>query len=487
MHQHPSASNRLATWWTRPCGGRDVLGLALPLVISMISWTAMHFCDRVFLSWYAPQAMAAALPAGLVSFAILCLPLGVTTYVSTFVAQYEGAGKPERVGLVVWQGVRVGVISAPLFLATIPLAPALFRMAGHGQELAELETLYYQVLAFGAGAWVTGAAMAAFFTGRGQTRVVMTVDSAAALVNIVLDYAWIFGCWGLPALGIEGAAWATVASQWFRMAVYTWLIFRPAYRGRYAMIAGCRFDRALFGRLLAYGGANGMQLLADVAGFTLFILLVGRLGERAMAATTAAFNVNAMAFVPMLGLGMGVSTIVGQQLGRNRPDLAARATWTAMVMAWGYMGAMTALYVLVPDLFLLGYAAGMSPEEFAALRETTVVLLRFVAAYCLFDAMNVVFCGAIKGAGDMRFVFLTNLLMSAPPVVAVWIGIDLLGLGLTWCWVVITAWVSALGLIYGLRFLQGRWRSMRVIEAEEGPGQAIEECELATVGMAGPR
>ena len=94
------------------------------------------------------------------------------------------------------------------------------------------------------------------------------------------------------------------------------------------------------------------------------------------------------------------------------------------------------------------------------------MLLRFVAAYCLFDAMNVVFVSALKGAGDTRFILLTSLVTSPPPLLIVWAGIHYGQWGLLPCWVVVTLWVCSLGLIYCGRFLQGRWRHMRVIEQE---------------------
>lgn len=480
----PGHDNR-ATWWTRPCGGRDVLVLSLPLIISTASWTVMNFTDRMFLLWYSTPAMAAAMPAGILHFAILCFPLGVVTYVNTFVAQYEGAGRRQRIGLAVWQGVCVGAIATPLFLTTIPLAPAVFRLVGHQEDIACLEVLYYQISAFGAGGALGAAAFATFFTGRGQTRVVMAVDCTAAVLNVVLDYAWVFGKWGLPAMGIEGAAWATVLSQWFRCLAYWRLAMLPRYRQQYGTVSGRRLDAALFRRLLRYGGPNGLQLVVEVAAFTLFVLLVGRLGQQAMAATTLAFNVNSAAFVPMLGLGIGVSTIVGQQLGRARPDLAARATWTSMWMAWAYMGSMALLYVLVPDLFLWGHAVGTPSARFGELRDTVVVLLRFVAAYSLLDAMNVVFVSALKGAGDTRFILRANLLAALAPVAAVWVGINWLGLGLMWCWIVLTLWICVLGCVYLVRFLQGHWRHMRVIEPEtlEDEEDDIEPDEVQAISV----
>jgi multidrug resistance protein, MATE family len=457
------------SWWSRPCGGRDVLRMAVPLIVSTGAWTVMNFTDRMFLLWHSETSMAAALPAGMLHFALVCFPLGVASYVNTFVAQYHGAGRPRRIGPAVWQGIRFGLYCFPLFLAMIPLSPWIFKVAGHKTELASLEALYFQTALFGAGAEIMAASMAGFFTGRGVTWVVMVVDSSASALNIVLDYAWIFGQWGFPALGIEGAAWATVVSLWSRVVIYGALMLLPRFQKRYRTWRGRRFNPSLFRRLLRYGGPSGLQLFVEIAGFTLFLLLVGNLGENAMAATTLAFNVNCLAFVPTLGLGMALSVIVGQQLGQNNPKLAARATWTSLCMALTYMGTMALVYVLFPNLLLKGHEWGMSPSklaEFNELRHTTVVLLRFVAAYCLFDAMCVVFTGTLKGAGDTRFIMIVSLLLTPVPVAAAWVGIHFFGLGLVWCWIAITLWICVSGVIYLTRFLQGRWRHMRVIEPE---------------------
>ena len=475
----------LKRWWSCPCGVRELVVLALPLVLSTSFWTVMNFTDRMFLLWHSNAAMAASLPSGMLYFSVICFPLGVISYTGTFVAQYFGAGHPLRVGRITWQGVWVALASVPLVLATVPLAPWAFRLVGHAPEVAGLEEVYYRTMTFGAGGALLNGAFAAFFTGLGRTRVVMVVDGLAAGLNVVLDYAWVFGYWGFPEGGIAGAAWATVVAQWSSVLLYAWVVCRPTYGERYGLRSQCRFDRALVARLLRYGGPNGLQWLVEVAAFTLFVLLVGRLGTEAMAATNLAFNVNNMAWFPMLGVGIAVSTMVGQQLGANHPELAARATWTGLAVALAYMGFFAVLYLVVPNLFLLGHAAGAEPGQFEGIRQSTIVLLRFVAAYCLFDALNVIFCSAIKGAGDTRFVLLNVCLLSPLPVLATWFGTTRWGFGLLWCWSAITAWVCLLGVTYMARFCQGRWREMRVIEPDLlGRPEPVPESEVELTGVA---
>lgn len=480
-------------FWHHPAGGHEVLALAIPLVISMSSWTLMHFVDRLFLLWYSQRSMAAALPAGMLSFAVESFFLGIAMYVNTFVAQYYGADQPRRIGLAMWQGVWLALISLPLMLLMIPVAPYAFAAVGHEPDIQREEVIYFQVLAFGGGAMVISAATSSFFTGRGKVRIVMVVDTAAALANIGLDYCWIFGRLGFPEWGIAGAAWATVAALWLKTGIYLLLICQPQYRERYGIVAGCRFDRELFVRLLRYGFPSGTQLLLDVGAFTGFIMMVGKLGQRELAATSLAFNVNTVAFIPMLGFGMAVTTLVGQRLGENQPGLATRGTWTAFALASVYAGIMALLYFCAPGLFLYLHRLGTRAEnlsEFESLRDLVYLLLRFVAAYTFFDMMNTIFVGTLKGAGDTLFVLAVSIAMAVVPLGLTWIGIRFFGGGLYWCWIVATLWVCALGLIYFARFLQGRWKDIRVIEQEyqrpEGDHDLHHETLAEAVGEEEP-
>jgi len=391
--------------------------------------------------------------------------LGVASYASTFVAQYFGAGRHKQIGPVVWQAIWIGVATIPLSLSFIWVAPELFRRGDNGPAIIALEIEYFRALSYSGAAIVLSAALSAHFSGRGQVRTVMFVDAAAAVVNIGLDYVWIFGLAGFPRWGIAGAGWATSVSLWLKTAVYLWLFLRRSERERFGTWIGRKFDVAVTRRLMQYGAVSGVQMMLEVAAFGLFTLLVGRLGTEALAATSLAFNVNNFAFMPVWGVGIAASTMVGRRVGENRPDLAARSTWSCMFWGMVYMGVICSFYVVLPDLTLMPYGLYADPVEFQKVHDTSVVLLRFLAAFGLLDAVNVILSGTLKGAGDVRFVLVSSIAIAAVSVGATWAGLAA-GFGLLWCWGVLTAWVAALSVAFLIRFLQGHWKSLRVIEPE---------------------
>src|SRR5207244_3459774 len=143
-------------------------------------------------------------------------------------------------------------------------------------------------------------------------------------------------------------------------------------------LSGWRWDGALFARLLRFGLPNGLQWMLDGVAFTVFLFLVGRLGDVELAATNIAFAINMLAILPMLGMGQAVAVLVGQRLGQNRPDVAERTTWTGFGMAQFYVGAVAVLYAFAPQVFVYIFLGNEDPKgpQIAGL---IPVLLRFVA------------------------------------------------------------------------------------------------------------
>lgn len=471
------------TWWGRPAGGRDVLRVAIPLVISSLSWTIMTFVDRMMLNWVSGAAMAAAFSAGMVWFGMLSLPLGICAYANTFVAQYDGAKQHERVGTVIWQAAWIALGLSPIVLAAIPLARPMFELADHGAEATNLEVEYFQILCVGGPALLIAQAASAFYSGRGETWVVMWTDSFFAGLNLVLDYLWIFGYAGFPEAGVAGAAWATVVSLWLKAVVYLLLPLQRAHREKFGTLRGLRFDRELLGRMCFYGGPSGLQMLLDVTGFTAFVLLIGRLGSVESAATSMAFSIGSLAFMPIYGMHMAVGVLVGERLGQNRDDLAARSTYTCLHISWLYMASISLLYVFWPELFVRWfYMSGTSlSEESIAVRDLVATLLRFVAAYNLLDATFMILVGAIKGAGDTVFLFRVSLILAVLLSTLSYLSVEVWNLGIYGCWMLIVGWLWIAAITFYLRFRQGKWRDMRVIES---PGTNDDRAETGAESLA---
>lgn len=452
--------------WAGDGGYRQLSALAIPLVLGTGAVAIQHFIDRMFLAWYSPEALAAAMPAGIVHYTVMGLFMGMATYVGTFVAQYHGAGRPERIGPSIWQGMYVSALAWIVHLLLIPFAPKFFATVGHAPDVMVLETQYFQILCLGAGPMVAGGTLGGFFSGRGRAGPVMWISFLTSIINIGLNYALIFGKFGAPEWGMAGAAWATVISSGIGVSVYIGLLMRPEFRKKFNTLSGWRLDPELFYRVFKFGGPSGVQFFLEHLGFTLFILLVGRLGLIELAATNIAFNVNMLAFMPMMGFGMALSILVGQNLGRDRPDLASRSVYSGLQLTFVYMAGIALLYIFAPGIFLLPFESQADPATFAPIAEKTTILLKFVAVYLIFDTLSINFAAGIKGAGDTKFVmYMITALSIFALALPTYLALVVFHKGLYTAWVIATTHISLMGVAFWLRFLTGKWKSMRVIES----------------------
>ena len=452
--------------WSKPNGYRQVLAISLPLVASMGSITLMQFTDRVFLANYSVDAIAAAMPAGIASFTFIAFFMGVASYTNAFVAQYTGAQAYERVGAALWQGIWFSIFSSCFLASFYFISEPLFTVIGHSPHIRTLEVSYFNILTLGAGLVVTSSAMACFYTGRGLTWTVMLVHMTGALVNIPLDYCLINGIGPFPEMGIEGAAIATVTASASIVLILILLIFSRKNRRDFGTWANRKFDRELFGRLMRYGLPSGIQFFLEIFGFTFFIQMLGRLGDLELAVSNIVLSIQALSFLPMVGFHIGTVTLVGQAMGRGRPEEGAYATISAFHITLLYMTIVAALFIFLPEPLLnLFKSDRYSVAQFAEILGMGVILMRFVVLFCFFDALNLVFSGALKGAGDTRFIMWTiGALSFGIMIIPVYLATEVLGAGVYTAWVLATVYVGALGTAFMLRYRNGRWKKMRIIE-----------------------
>jgi MATE family multidrug resistance protein len=463
--------DQLPRRWREPCGYREVLKLSLPLVASMSSTTVMHFTDRVFLGVYSVKTLAASVPASITYFMFISFFLGVCGILNTFIAQYIGAGARMRVGASLWQAIYFSLASWFLLSGLLWLAEPIFKMVGHPEEVRALEVVYFRILVVGSVFVLLGMTFSCFFSGRGRTGVVMIVNLIGAAVNIPLDYALINGIDPFPEMGIRGAGVATVTASAVMCAIYGGLIFTRGNQSSYSVFSCRCFEVDLFARLMRYGVPNGIQFFVDIFAFTLFLFIVGRLGTLELAVTNIGFSISTLTFMPMTGFAMATSILVGQSLGGGDPQRAKRATSNALHLTLLYMIVMATLFISFPGWFVdLFRSRDYTPAQYEAIQSMGRVILRFIAFFCLFDSLNLIYSGALKGAGDTAFVMKAiSVLSISIMVLPTYIGVVHMGADLYMAWGFATLYLCVLAVVFYWRYGQGKWMDMVVIEPQARP------------------
>ncbi|MEW6348066.1 MAG: MATE family efflux transporter [Thermodesulfobacteriota bacterium] len=448
-----------------PGGYREVLGVAMPLVASTASVTVMLFVDRMFLSWHGQASVAASVPGGATFWMIICLFLGIAEYVTTIVAQHFGAGDLRACMRAAWQGVIFSVMAVPLMLIGIPVGCAILSWGGHDPEVLRLEKEYFTLLMLGGVTVPLNAALSSFFSGRGETSAVMWGNFLGSLARIGADYVLIFGKLGFPEMGIRGAGIATIIAGFVPTLYWGYLLRSPEIKRVFGTWKELRWDGRLFGMLMRYGIPSGVHFFLEVGSFTVFVLLVGRLGEQDLALTNIVFSVELLSFLPMIGMSIAAATLVGRHIGEARPDLSEKSAYSAFRLTFVYCAMMSLLFVLIPGVFLELFRTGSDATgNDPAMMRRGASLLRLVALYSLFDCAYVVFAGALRGAGDTRFVMWAQIVLGwflfVPPV---YVAVEKLHAGLYGAWCCLLGYAIALGLVYWLRFRSGVWKTIKML------------------------
>lgn len=458
--------SRLIGRWSESGGYRALLTMAFPLILSTGASSVLHFIDRMFLTWYSPETIAAAMPGGILNFTVMSFFIGTAGYVNTFVAQYQGAKRFDRIGSSLWQGLYIAIAGGTIVLIISFYSKEIFDFVGHPEKVRAYETSYFMILSRFAVFPIAASAFGGFFSGRGRNWPVMWANIVALIVNVALDYVMIFGKFGFTEQGIAGAAKATVIAGAGVCLFYVVLIFTSTNQRKYRVITGAKIDLELLGRMLKYGAPSGVQFFIDMSGFSVFILLIGRLGMTELAASNVAFNINTLAFLPMVGLGIAISVMVGQYQGEGNSKQAERSVYSGAHICFVYMTLIAVTYIAFPGIYLSAFSAQADAASFEPIRRLAVIILRFVAIYTVFDTLNIVFASALKGAGDTRFVmFMIVILAVAGLMLPTYIAITVFGANIYGAWLVVSIYISLLGFSFLARFLSGKWKSMKVIES----------------------
>ncbi len=445
----------------------ELLGLALPTVMQMASYTFMHFIDTWMLARVGDVAATAAGGAGMFAWTLLSFGIGTLFIVNTLASQSYGRGDLPEAGRYLWQGIWLGVMYTPIVTALTLLLPGAFARMDHGPELLAAETAYLRIILLANPLKLVATSLGQFLIAINRPNAVLIGAVSGVGVNAGLAFVLIFGEFGAPAMGVRGAAIAHVCGIGVEMLALGAIAFTPSIR------VPCRLaDFRLYARevrmLLCVGIPSGVQLVTEMLAWALFqSWVVHSLGEAAMAANTYLFRFLPLSFLPAIGIGSAVTALVGRHIGEKNPDAAMHSANLGFRVTLTYMAACGVFFFLFRDRLM-----GIFTHDATVLR-IGGILLAYAAFYQFFDAMYCIYNGALRGAGD-----------TTVPAIAMggmcWLFLVLAGAfvakrypqwGIHGPWAMATLYGVSIGLFLMIRFLRGGWRSIH-LETTEPSRQA---------------
>lgn len=442
---------RLARWIAlRFAGGppeanaRRLIGLAWPIVISMLGGAATGAIDVMRVGHLGTSALAAAGLGMTTSFLPISVGLGIAAGLRSEASRRAGAGDAGRVrlaGQALWLAAIVGV---PV-MALAPFARVLIGLTGAADPVADQAAAFAVIRLVGSPIWFASAGLGAFHAAEERTRITMVAQVLACATQVTGDLVLLEGWGPVPALGLRGAALAGILGQ----AVSASFL---AFHARHALAAGLGVDRAALTGVLKVGLPLGAHNALEVASFALFATMLVSAGEVHLAAHLVTARLLSVSFLPGIAIAEATSVLVGRALGAGRPDHARVAWESGLSVAAAGMGAFALLFVGIPEALLRPFAVEPGVALLAA------KLLWIAAAFQLLDAVATVSHAALVGAGDTRYAMLAGSAagwLVKIPIAAALVGPA--GLGAVGAWLGLAVEVAVSAWLNASRIRSGAW------------------------------
>lgn len=435
-----------------------MLKLALPVVAAELGWSAMGMVDTLMVGRVSAESIGAVSLGTALFLAIGIFGIGMLLGLDTLVSQAFGAGKIEECHRSLVHGVYLSFMLAPLLTGVIWSVIPLLSLWEMNPDVFPLMIPYLKAVTWSMLPLLLYATFRRYLQGMGLVKPVMVVLVTANLVNVVANWILIFGNFGAPVMGVEGAGWATCISRaYLAIGLIAYAFYYDHVHRTGLLHTPLGFDTERFSRFLKLGFPAALHITLELGAFAAGTALAGKLDSASIAAHQIAITAAGFVFMVPLGVSSAGAVRVGHALGRRDVAGAARAGWMALVIGTGFMACSATAFLVFPSYILRAFTSDAGVI-------TTGITLLFVAAYFqLFDGVQVVATGILRGSGDTRTPMLVTL-----------VGYWLVGLpvGYMLCfvrgWGVIGIWIGfCVGLVsVGLILLVAWSRRVRYLERE---------------------
>lgn len=432
-----------------------IMKLAWPLILASASDVIMTTVDTAFVGHLGTAQIAAVGLSGLFIWATYNLFKGIQICVGTLVSQNFGAQRYRYSTIALYSGLLIAFIAAILMFCYRYAAPFLFTLMKPSQAVQEAATIYTQIRLLGALGFLSSIAFASFFRGIGKPGYILKISVAANSLNIILDYLLIF----VFNMGIAGAAIATVISQMTGMLLYL------------SAFTFCNLDhftkdlklpsidiKELF-KLLHIGVPYSLKTFSEVFIFFLFTVMIGRLGDAQLAATTIMIQLLIFTNMTALGIGQAGEVMVGQNIGRKQYDDATKSGLLSMEL--------NAIFTIVFSLILLVF-----PKEICSIFNQDPLVINYFSLIIVFgvvevcfDGLQMVAGGCLGGAGDTKiqfyYIMILGYLLFLP---LVYLFAFVLKWGVFGAWLASAIFILSFASLLYYRFRSGKWKNIELVE-----------------------
>jgi len=438
---------------------KQVAMLAAPLVLQNLSQTLLGVIDTYFVSKIGTEALAAVGLAGVMYFTFFMLFRSTANSTVVFVGRAFGEGDYGKIGTAVWRSLNTVAWLSLLTLALPWLFGHLMNLAApdDSQVVRDMGTTYLQIRSFEIPLILFSGVVWGFLVGRGDSRTPMILAWITVLTNIFLDWLLVLGNLGAPALGVAGAAYATVSANGLNVILSAIVLWSKDNRRTFMTGQPRLVSWSELQSVLRVGLPLGLGDFIEIASFTVFFALIARLGTAILAANQIALQYMGLSFTMGLAVNMATSSLVAQYLGAGQPNKAESVAYRACGLAMGAMGLVGLSYLIAPTTLMRVF----SQEE--AVIDAGVTILKLVALYQIFDAMGIVLAGALNGAGDTRFTMVVRAVMAWGMFIPlVWLLAFHWETGIWGAWVAAFIYLGGVGFVYFIRFRKGHWKEIQI-------------------------
>lgn len=430
---------------------KEVAHIAWPLVISMLSYTAMGVADTLFVGWLGVSHLAAVGVATTVIFTINAFFFGAIHGIKVYVSQATGAELHTKAIRIAWLGILLAVPLGLIVIAGGGFDAFIFGIMGGSEQVQSFGRLYFSIRVLGAPIFYVYLSISDFYQGTGDTKTPMKISLLVNGLNVIFDLVLIFGIGSIPGLGIAGAAWATVLA----ILVGTILILVKFLR-QYGWVGRLRVEELK--TLVKLGFPIGMRYLLEIGAFAFFTAIVSRMGTAEMAANQIAIKIASIGFLPGHGIAEAAGVLTGRYVGAKDVPSARRSHKSALKISLVVMTSFGVIFWLFSEPLI-----HIFQEDPEVVRIGTQLLI-IASFFQIFDAFLMTASGSLNGTGDTKFTMYASILGSWFVLVplAYLLGITL-DLGVQGVWVASLIEVLVISTILHRRFVSSKWEDKGVI------------------------